>query len=125
MNNTLDESTPIYLQIKENVEDSIINGTLKTDDRVPSTNEFAKYYKINPATAAKGVNELVEEEILYKRRGVGMFVAEIAKKRLIEKRKSSFYEKYISPLKKEAKRLEITTTQLIGMMSEGRETDEN
>lgn len=117
MKNTLDENTPIYLQIKEYLEDSIINGTIKTDERVPSTNEFAKYYKINPATAAKGVNELVMEDILYKRRGVGMFVTENAKGKLIEKRKEIFYENYITPLKKEAERLGITTKQLIEMMS--------
>lgn len=125
MKNTLDENTPIYLQIKEHLEDSIINDTLKVNERVPSTNEFAKYYKINPATAAKGINELVMEEILYKRRGVGMFVLENAKEKLIGKRKRIFYENYITPLKKEAERLGITTVQLIEMMSGEGKTNEN
>lgn len=119
MKSSLDENKPIYLQIKENLEDSIINGTLNPDERVPSTNEFAKYYKINPATAAKGVNELVAEEILYKRRGVGMFVTEHARELLIEKRKETFYENYILPLKSEAKKLRITANQLSEMINKG------
>ena len=72
------EDKPIYVQIKEYIEDSIINGSIKAGERVPSTNEFAKYYNINPATAAKGINELVLENVLVKRRGVGMFVTDHA-----------------------------------------------
>lgn len=119
MKSSLDENKPIYLQIKENLEDSIINETIKPDERVPSTNEFAKYYKINPATAAKGVNELVAEEVLYKRRGVGMFVTEHARDILIEKRKETFYETYILPLKGEAEKLRITAEQLNEMINRG------
>lgn len=116
MKNKLDEDKPIYLQIKEHLEDSIINQTMKAGERIPSTNEFAKYYKINPATAAKGVNELVAEDILLKRRGVGMFVTEHARKILIQKRKKTFYQNYISPLKEEAKRLQISKEQLMKMV---------
>src|SRR5699024_7699413 len=107
MKNQLDDNKPIFLQIKEQLEDSIINNTINAGERVPSTNEFAAFYKINPATAAKGINELVVEEILFKRRGVGMFVTENAKEILIEKRKQTFYEHYILPLKEESKKLHI------------------
>ncbi|MEN2768270.1 GntR family transcriptional regulator [Ornithinibacillus xuwenensis] len=119
MKNTLDENKPIFLQIKEQLEDSIINDSIKAGERVPSTNEFAAYYKINPATAAKGINELVAENILFKRRGVGMFVTENAKEILIEKRKKTFYEAYILPLKEEAKKLHITEDELMEMMEKG------
>lgn len=125
MKNTLDENRPIYLQIKEHIEDSIINGTIKSGERVPSTNEFAKYFKINPATAAKGVNELVAEEVLYKRRGVGMFVSENASEIITEKRKETFYETYILPLQDEAKKLRITKEQLIEMVSREGKNSEN
>lgn len=125
MKNTLDENRPIYLQIKEHIEDSIINGTIKAGERVPSTNEFAKYYKINPATAAKGVNELVSEEVLYKRRGVGMFVSENAREIITEKRKETFYETYILPLQDEAKKLRVTKEQLIEMVSREGKNSEN
>jgi GntR family transcriptional regulator len=116
MKNHLDDNKPIFLQIKEQLEDSIINDTIKAGERVPSTNEFAAFYKINPATAAKGINELVTEDILYKRRGVGMFVTENAKDILIEKRKQTFYENFILPLKEEAKKLRISETDLMKMM---------
>lgn len=111
----LDETKPIYIQIKEHIEDSIINEALKAEERVPSTNEFAKHYKINPATAAKGVNELVQEGVLFKRRGVGMFVTEEAREILIKKRKKLFYEDYILPLKEEAKKLNIDEDELVEM----------
>ncbi|AUJ25435.1 MULTISPECIES: GntR family transcriptional regulator [Virgibacillus] len=112
----LDESKPIFLQIKEQLEDSIITGALNPGERVPSTNEFASYYKINPATAAKGINELVDESILYKRRGVGMFVTDDAKQLLIDKRKQSFYKNYVLPLKSEAKKLHISQSELEKMV---------
>lgn len=117
MSLTFDENKPIFLQVKEYLENSIINGSIEEGERIPSTNEFAKHYKINPATAAKGVNELVAEEIIMKRRGVGMFVEEGAREKLIEIRKQSFYESYVLPLKKEAKKLQISQEQLVEMMS--------
>ncbi|MFA1822065.1 GntR family transcriptional regulator [Virgibacillus oceani] len=125
MKNMLDESKPIFLQIKEQIEDQIINDSLKPDDRVPSTNELAAYYKINPATAAKGINELVAESILMKRRGVGMFVTEDAKDILIEKRKESFYQNYVLPLKEEAGKLYISKTELLEMVEREDEPNEN
>jgi len=117
MKNTLDENKPIYLQIKDHLEDLIIKETIQKGERIPSTNEFAKYYKINPATAAKGINELVDEEVLFKRRGVGMFVTENARELLIEKRQKTFYENYMLPLKDEARKLRITETELIEMIN--------
>ncbi|NBJ70127.1 MULTISPECIES: GntR family transcriptional regulator [Clostridia] len=125
MKSILDETKPIFLQIKEQLEDSIISGSIKTGERVPSTNEFASYYKINPATAAKGINELVDESILYKRRGVGMFVTEDAKQILIEKRRQSFYKNYLLPLKNEAKKLQISQEELQEMVERLEQDDEN
>ncbi|SFB16678.1 DNA-binding transcriptional regulator YhcF, GntR family [Lentibacillus halodurans] len=121
----LDDNKPIFLQIKEQLEDSIINGTVQPGERVPSTNEFAKYYQINPATAAKGTNELVDEGILVKRRGVGMFVTENAKAILIEKRKQTFYEHYVLPLKNEAAKLNIHKSELMEMMNREETRNEN
>src|SRR5690625_1072747 len=114
----LDEGLPIYIQIKKYIEDSIIKETIKEGERVPSTNEFAKFYNINPATAAKGVNELVAEDILMKRRGVGMFVKQGARQQLVEQRQKQFFSEYILPLKKEANKLNISTEQLIKMIKE-------
>src|SRR5690625_929863 len=118
MKNKLDDSRPIYIQIKEYIEDAIINETINVGERVPSTNELAKFYNINPATARQGMNELVRENILRKQRGVGMFVTDHAKEILIEKRKEQFLENYIKPLKSEAEKLRISTDQLIAMLRE-------
>lgn len=118
MKHKLDDSRPIYVQIKEFIEDSILNEQIKAGERVPSTNELAKFYNINPATARQGMNELVSENILEKRRGVGMFVTENAKELLIEGRKKKFYESYIVPLIEEAEKLQISKSQLIEMLEE-------
>lgn len=88
MNEILTQEKSIYIQIKEMIESDILRDILLEEERVPSTNELAKLYAINPATAAKGVNLLVDEGILYKKRGIGMFVAEGAKERIMKKRKS-------------------------------------
>jgi len=112
----LTDDKPIYIQIKEYIEDSIMDDVIKAGERVPSTNELAKYYQINPATARQGMNELVAENILQIKRGVGMFVTEKAKEILIEQRKQLFYEKYIIPLQQEAKKLHISDEQLYDML---------
>jgi len=125
MANKLDDNRPIYLQIKEVIEDSIINGTIKVGDRVPSTNELAKFYKINPATARQGINELVMEEILQKQRGVGMFVTEEGKKKLMKNRQKRFYENFIIPLKTEANKLQISNKRLVEMIERGEVSNEN
>lgn len=125
MNNSLDESRPIFQQIKEQIEDAIINDSIVKEERVPSTNEFAKYYKINPATAAKGINQLVEEGIIYKRRGVGMFVTDETKVLLIQKRKETFFQNYVVPLQTEAVKLNISSAEIKEMLLREGIHDEN
>src|SRR5690625_6779052 len=112
----LNEDKPIYLQIKQYIEDSIMDDVMKAGERVPSTNELAKHYQINPATARQGMNELVTENILQIKRDVGMLVTEDAQDILMEQRKQTFYEKYIVPLQQEAKKLHITDEQLASML---------
>src|SRR6266702_409890 len=94
----MDESRPIFLQIAEQIENDILAGHLAEESQVPSTNEFAAYHRINPATAGKGVNLLVDDGILYKRRGIGMFVADGARARLVAKRREQFPTEYLRPL---------------------------
>ncbi|MNZ58110.1 HTH-type transcriptional repressor YtrA [compost metagenome] len=114
-----DDGRPIFLQIAEKIEDDIIEGRLAEESQVPSTNQFAAFYQINPATAAKGVNQLVDQEILYKKRGIGMFVKEGSRTRLIEKRKEQFYEQYVITMVREAGKLGITPQQLSDMIQRG------
>lgn len=116
MNELLSQNKSIYLQVSEMIETDILRGILLEEERVPSTNELARLYTINPATAAKGINLLVDEGILYKKRGIGMFVAEGAKEHIIEKRRDAFYENYVKGLLEEAKSLGISSEQLVEMI---------
>ena len=124
MNEILTQEKSIYIQIKEMIENDILRDILLEEERVPSTNELAKLYAINPATAAKGGNLLVDEEILYKKRGIGMFVATGAKKKIMEKRKKHFYDDYVKRLMAEAVSLGITKRELINMIAESEEGGE-
>ncbi|MBO9598462.1 MAG: GntR family transcriptional regulator [Cohnella sp.] len=120
----MDDSRPIFVQIAERIENDIIDGAMPEESQVPSTNQFAAFYQINPATAAKGVNLLVDQGILYKRRGIGMFVATGAKARLMEQRKEHFYEQYVVTMMSEAKKLGITADQLTDMIRRGEKRHE-
>jgi GntR family transcriptional regulator len=115
----VDESRPIFQQIAEQIENDIIDGTTPEESQVPSTNEFAAFYRINPATAGKGVNLLVDEGILYKKRGIGMFVAEGSRERLVAKRRDQFSTEFVQPLLAEAAKLGITSQQLAEMITKG------
>lgn len=100
-----DDGRPLFLQIAEQIEGSIIDGSLPEETRAPSTNELAAFHRINPATAANGVNQLVSDGVLYKRRGIGMFVAGGARALLLERRRQAFGEEFIAPLLAEARKL--------------------
>jgi GntR family transcriptional regulator len=114
----LDDASPLFAQIAEQLAGEIADGSLIEGARVPSTNEFASFYRINPATAAKGINVLVDEGLLEKRRGVGMFVASGARKRLLAKRRQQFADQYVEPLVAEARRLEIDADTLTTLVRE-------
>lgn len=109
----LSSDKSIYVQIAENIENEILLCNLKEEDQAPSTNQFAKVYQINPATAGKGLNLLVEEGILYKKRGLGMFVAEGSRKKILKKRQITFFKEILPGIITEAERLEITTKEII------------
>ena len=119
----IDDSRPIFIQIAELVESEIVAGTMAEETQVPSTNEFAAYYRINPATAAKGVNLLVERGILYKKRGIGMFVSSGAREKLLQIRRNAFQVHYIQPLAREARKLGIDGDQLSDMVRQSLAAD--
>ena len=114
-----ESSKPIFLQIAEGIEDAILSGAFPEGQQIPSITELSASYKINPATALKGINLLVDENIVYKKRGLGMFVTEGAAEKLRQKRKESFYENFIKAMVEEAKRLEISREELKAMMERG------
>ena len=116
MEHIIDDTRPIFVQVAERIEADILAGRLAEEEQVPSTNQFAALYQINPATAAKGVNLLVDQGILYKKRGLGMYVAPGARARLLEKRREQFFEHYVVTMLQEAEKLGITTDQLMEMI---------
>jgi GntR family transcriptional regulator len=112
----LDEGAPLFVQIAERLADEIADGGLAEGEQVPSTNELAAYYRINPATAAKGISMLTDDGLLEKRRGIGMFVASGARARLLGERRKRFADRYVEPLVAEAGRLGIDTDELAAMI---------
>ena len=119
MNINPGQDKPIFIQIAEGIEDGILTGAFPEESQIPSITEFSVNYKINPATALKGINLLVDENIIYKKRGVGMFVAEGAVQKLRKKRQDQFYTNYISNLIDESRRLGISSEDVIAMIERG------
>ncbi|CAN5260252.1 GntR family transcriptional regulator [soil metagenome] len=111
---------PIFRQIADQIENSIVDGSLAEQTQAPSTTELAAFHRINPATAAKGINQLVADGVLYKRRGVGMFVVSGAREQLRKRRRSEFAQQYLSPLLAEADKLGIGTQELTNMINNGK-----
>jgi DNA-binding transcriptional regulator YhcF (GntR family) len=101
----MEEGKPLFVQIAEQVEASILDGSIAEETQAPSTNELAVFHRINPATAAKGVNMLVDKGVLYKRRGIGMFVSPGARELLLKERRNDFALRYVQPLLAEAQRI--------------------
>ncbi|WP_313818063.1 GntR family transcriptional regulator [Citricoccus sp.] len=112
----MDAAQPIFRQLALRIEQGIVDGTYPEETQVPSTTEFSAFLRINPATANKGINLLVDAGILYKKRGIGMFVAPGARQQLLSSRREAFTRQYIHPLLTEAARLEITPEDLSGMI---------
>ena len=119
MNLDFNSEKPIFVQIADGLEDAILTGAFEEGSQIPSITEISVTYKINPATALKGINILTDSGIVYKKRGVGMFVAEGAKEKLMKKRRNLFYENYVKELLAEAKRLGVTKKEIILMLEKG------
>ena len=115
-----EDSKPIYVQIAEWLETEILSGNFQVDDKVYSQYQLAEMFTINPATAAKGLNLLAEDGILYKRRGLGMFVADQARERILQKRKEQTLKKLVADLVQEAERLDVGEAELISMIQNAR-----
>lgn len=108
-----DDRSPIYRQIADQIKDDVFRGRLAADEQVMSTNQYAAYYRINPATAAKAFQQLVDEGVIYKRRGVGMFVHAAAQSRLREQRRERFFAEVLEPMAAEARELGIPVADVV------------
>ena len=110
------EDKPLYLQIAEQLEDAIFVGAYEEETQIPSTTELSVSLQMNPATVLKGMNILVAENIIYKKRGLGMFVCPGAIERVKHKRQENFYGSYVLPLLDEAKKLGLTENEIINLI---------
>lgn len=110
---------PIYLQIAQQIEDAIFMGAFEEESQIPSTTEISMTLKINPATVLKGINRLVEDRMIYKKRGLGMFVQSGAADRIKEKRQKQFFQNFIQPLVAEAKKLDLSPREITGLIERG------
>lgn len=123
MNINTNIEKPIFIQIAEQLEDSIFTGVFPEETKIPSTNEIAALLNINPHTVLKGMNLLVDNEIIYKKRGLGMFVKEGAVKRIRQKRQGQFYDQFIAVLIEEANKLQMTKEEIISLIERGFENE--
>ena len=111
---TLTEDRPIFQQIAEQLEEAILSGAYPED---------SVQYRINPATALKGINLLVDAGLLYKKRGVGMFVASGAREKLRQSRRERFYQDYVQRMVREARNLGLTDQELLELLERGMKED--
>ncbi len=109
-----DDGSPIYRQIAGRIKADILSGALNADKQVMSTNQYAAFYRINPATAAKAFQQLVDEGVLYKRRGIGMFVSPGARDALRAGRRERFFDDVVDPMVDEARAIGIPLDEVIG-----------
>jgi len=119
-----DGTKPIYVQIAEWLETEILQGKFKQDEKMHSQYQLADLFNINPATAGKGLTILVEEGILYKKRGLGMFVAEEAKEMIRHRRINETLKKLVQEIVDEAAHLRVEEDELLSMIQEARRNRE-
>lgn len=121
----LSSEKPIFIQISEEIEDAIFTGIYPEETQIPSTTEISSAFQINPATVLKGMNLLVDKGLIYKKRGVGMYVAKGASDQIRQSRQTQFYENYLRPLIKEAEKLNLTEADIIGLLERGFKDESN
>lgn len=110
---------PIYRVLADEIEDSILSGAFLEGSQIPSTTEISVTFKINPATALKGINILVDEGVIFKKRGLGMFVSDGAAEKIRLKRKQEFFDAFISAMLSEAEKLKISRAEILDMIERG------
>lgn len=114
-----DDRSPIYQQIADGIKNDVLTGTLKEDEQIMSTNQYAAFYRINPATAAKGFAQLVDEGVLYKKRGIGMFVSPDARARLRDRRRERFFADVVDPMLAEAGMVGVDVPEIVAYLEGG------
>ena len=113
-----DDRSPIYRQIADQVKADVVSGALGGDEQVMSTNQYAAYYRINPATVAKAFQQLVDKQVLYKKRGIGMFVSPTARDALRAQRRETFFSDVVDPMVAEAKAVGIPIDEVVARIKQ-------
>ncbi|MDG4772784.1 GntR family transcriptional regulator [Solwaraspora sp. WMMD792] len=116
-----DDRSPIYQQIADKIKSDILSGALQEGEQVMSTNQYASYYRINPATAAKGFHQLIDEGVLFKKRGIGMFVSPNARETLRGQRRDRFFTEVVDPMVTEARIIGIPLTEVVARIQHAAE----
>lgn len=111
-------SKPIYIQISEWIENEILKGRFRVDEKVYSQYKLADIFTINPATAAKGLNVLANEHILYDKRGLGKFVAHDAVEIIKDKRKNQTLKGLMKDIVSEASYLGLDQETVLSLLKE-------
>ncbi|WP_254450397.1 GntR family transcriptional regulator [Cohnella herbarum] len=118
MSVTFDDKQPIFRQVADIIEDDILNGTFRVDEQILSVAQFSQLFQINPATVVKGIALLVNEGILYKKRGLGMYVSTDAKQKIQTQRRDRFHKELLTELLNEADKLKLTTQEIVDMIKQ-------
>jgi len=114
----LNDGQPVFLRIMEIIENDIITRVYKTDDLIISTTQIAKLYSVNPSTAVKAVSKLTDMGILYKKKGIGMCVADGAREKIVVRRRGAFLNATIDSLLTEARTLGVSVEEVINIIKE-------
>ncbi len=111
--NTFKDDVPIYLQLRQQIEEQILARALKEEQQLKSLRVMAAEYRINPLTAGKAITTLVDEGVLYQKRGIGVFVAPKAREMIIKSRRDSFILETLEPALRLAKSYDIPKEEII------------
>ncbi|NML61016.1 GntR family transcriptional regulator [Massilia sp. RP-1-19] len=107
------DNTPIYRQLKERVVSMMLDGVLKAGDALPSVRQIAAEYQLNPITVSKAYQELVDDNLVEKRRGIGMYVTEGASEKLLASERERFLSEEWPAMVERIRRLGLSLDQLL------------
>ena len=113
------DNTPIYRQLKDRVIGMMLDGVLKAGDALPSVRQVAAEYQLNPITVSKAYQELVDEHLVEKRRGIGMYVTEGASEKLLASERERFVREEWPAMVERIRRLGLDLEQLLRSAAPG------
>jgi GntR family transcriptional regulator len=125
MNREWNDNQPIYRQLRDRVVHMILDGVLKEGDPLPSVRNVAAEYRVNPLTVLKAYQELVDEGLVEKRRGLGMFVKDGAHKRLLQGERQKFLSEHWPSVHATIQRLGLNPRELLDAAARGSTRKEN